>query len=63
MFSRIHTFFFYSSIGERYFGCVASVFCGFWNCLLEETEGILELLLSPTSAGRQLVQFTAFFLS
>jgi hypothetical protein len=52
-----------SSDGELCFGCVTSVFCGFWNCILEETEGILKLLLSPTSAGCQLVQFVAFFLS
>jgi hypothetical protein len=60
MFSRIYTFSF-STGGELYFGCVASVFCGIWNYLLEETEGVLKILLSPTSAGRQLVQFIALF--
>lgn len=53
-------FFVSSSDDELYFGCVARVFCGFWNCILEETEGILRLLLPPTSAGYQLVQFVAF---
>jgi hypothetical protein len=51
-----------SSDGEWYFGCLASIFYGFWNCVLEETEGIFKFLLSSASAGYQLVQIVAFII-
>jgi hypothetical protein len=36
------------------FGCVTFIFYGFWNCILEETEGFVRILLSSGSAGCQL---------